>query len=93
MSAPGVLLGILLVAAAGYVLMHVNVLAQRLQDFYVRRAMRVQAKKNWNSYLFIYNPDTWKTPFARFLFKSGVIFFGIWLLLVAYATAFGPVII
>ena len=36
-------------------------------------------------FAFIYDPEYWRGPFQRFMFKFGVIFFGIWLLLVAIA--------
>ena len=31
--------------------------------------------------LHIYDPEYWRKPFQQFMFKFGVIFFGIWLLL------------
>ena len=82
----------LAIAGAGvYVLMHVNKLAGALQGLYVRQAEKVQAKKGFGSYLFMYNPETWKTPFANFLFKSQIIFLGIFLLILAYPIVFGPI--
>jgi hypothetical protein len=39
----------------------------------------------------MYNPDTWKTPFATFMFKAMVVFFGVWLLIIAYPIVFGPI--
>ncbi len=71
------------VLAAGgiYVLTHVRKLADGLQEIYVRAAMRKRNSGDWDSSLHIYDPEYWRKPFQRFMFKFGVIFFGIWLLL------------
>ncbi len=73
-------------AAGGiYVLTHVRKLTDCLQGLYVRTATQKRNRGDWDSSLYIYNPEYWQSPFARFLFKGGVIFVGIWLLLVAIA--------
>ena len=77
-------------AAGGiYVLSHVRKLTDGLQGLYVRTATQKRNRGNWDSSLYIYNPEYWQSPFARALFRSGVIFVGIWLLLVAIAPV-GP---
>jgi hypothetical protein len=84
----------LTIAGAGvYVLIHANALARGLQNLYVRQAQNIQDKKDFRSYLFTYNSETWKTPFAWFMFKAVVIFFGIWLLVVAYPIVFGSIVL
>ncbi len=88
------LIAIALAGAGSYVLTHVNQLSDDLQGLYVRHAEKVQAKKGFASYLFMYNPEIWKTPFARFLFKCLIIFsfsldFGSFL--VAIPIVFGPI--
>ncbi len=77
------------IAACGlYVLTHVTMLATRLQKLYIRAA-----SQRTNKYgLFVFDPKTWEGPFARFVFRGAVIFFGVWLLIVAYTAGFGPVV-
>ena len=72
-----------------YVLTHVRKLTDDLQGLYVRTATQKRNRGDWDSSLYIYNPEYWQSSFARFLFKSGVIFVGIGLLLVAI-TPIGP---
>ncbi len=82
------------IAIAGvglYALTHVVALARKFQEYYVRQAERVQEKKGWASWLFVCNPEIWKTPFMWFMFRAGVIFLGVWLLLLAYPIMFGPI--
>jgi hypothetical protein len=90
MSFLGALLITCALAAGGiYVLTHVRKLTDGLQGLYVRTATQKRNRGDWDSSLYIYNPEYWQSSFARFLFKSGVIFVGIWLLLVAI-TPIGP---
>ena len=71
-------------AAGGiYVLTHVRKLRDGLQGLYVRGAIQKRERGGWGSSLYIYNPDYWRRPLVHLLFKAGVIFTGIWLLLVA----------
>ncbi len=82
----------LVIAGAGiYVLTHVNMLSGALQDHYVREAEKVQLKKGFLSYLFFYNPELWKTPFATFIFRLQVVSGGIILIVIAYPIVFGTV--
>lgn len=82
----------LAIAGAGLcVLMNVSKLSRSLQGTYVRQAELKQAKGGFGAYLFMYNPETWKTPFATFIFKLGVIFLGIWLIIIAYPIVFGAI--
>ena len=84
MSFLGALLITCALAAGGvYVLTHVKKLTDGLQGIYVRAATQKRNRNDWESSLYIYDPEYWRQPFARFLFKGGVIFAGIWLLLVA----------
>ena len=78
-----------LVTAGIYVLTHVQKLADGLQGIYVRAAMRKRNSGDRDSSFFMYDPEYWRKPFQRFMFKFGVIFFGVWLLLVA-VTPIGP---
>jgi hypothetical protein len=90
MSFFGALLITCALAAGGiYVLTHIQKLADALQGEYIRAAMRKRNRGDWDSSLYIYDPEYWRTPFSRFIFKSGVIFIGVWLLLVAIAPV-GP---
>ncbi len=80
------------IAGAGvFVLIHSKRMAVALQNVYVRQAEKKQAKGGMTAYLFMYNPETWKTPFATFLFRAGMIFLGIWLIIVAYPIVFGAI--
>jgi hypothetical protein len=79
----------LLVAGGIYVLTHVRKLSDGLQGLYVRAATQKRNSGGWDSSLFMYDPKYWQRPFQRFMFKFGVIFVGIWLLLVAI-TPIGP---
>ena len=45
--------------------------------------MQKRNRGDWDSSLYIYDPEYWRSSSSGFLFKSGVIFVGIWLLLVA----------
>jgi len=84
----------LLIAGAGvYVILRSKSLARGLQELYVRSAKKQQEKKAWNSYLFVNNPETWQTPFARLLFRAMIVFFGIMLIIIAYPIVFGPIIL
>ena len=78
-----------LVAAGIYVLTHVRMLTDGIQGIYVRAATRKRYSGDWDSSFFMYDPEYWRKPFQRFMFKFGVIFFGVWLLLVAI-TPIGP---
>lgn len=82
----------LAIAGAGvYVLIHSKSMARGLQNLYVQQAEKKQAQGGFRAYLFMYNPETWKTPFATFLFRAGMIFLGFWLILVAYPIVFGAI--
>ena len=82
----------LAIAGAGVlVLIHSKSMAVALQNLYVRQAEKKQAKGGMSAYLFMYNPETWKTPFATFMFRAGMIFLGFWLILVAYPIVFGAI--
>jgi hypothetical protein len=91
MSAPIAFLFALALAAGGiYVLTHVSKTARALQNVYVKAAEQKQERGGWSAYLYMYNPEYWKRPFAWFIFKSGMIFLGIWLLIVAFSVAVSP---
>jgi len=48
-----------LIAGTGiYVLIHVTLLARKLQGLYIRYAERQQERNSWASYLYFYNPES-----------------------------------
>ena len=77
------LLSCILAGAGLYVLTHPTKLARGLQNIYIRACEQKQKSGSWAAGLYIYDPDYWRRPFAWFMFKFGMIFIGIWLLLVA----------
>jgi hypothetical protein len=80
MSFLGALLITCALAAGGiYVLTHVQQLADALQRIYVRAATQKRNRNDWDSSLYIYDPEYWRRPLVHFLFKGGVIFAGLWL--------------
>jgi hypothetical protein len=82
----------LLIASAGIlVLVNSKGLALALQWLYIRNTSKIQESIRWDAFLFVNKPETWKTPFAWFLFRGGVIWFGIMLVITAYPIVFGPV--
>ena len=88
------LISLIFAGVGVYVLMHADKFAKGCQNYYVRRAERVQSAKGFGHYLAylpVNNPETWKTSFATFMFKFGIIFLGIWLIIIAYPIMFGPI--
>jgi len=88
-----ILLSLTIAGAGLYVLTHVKSLASRMQNAYVKSAEEKQKEGGFSSYLSMYNPETWKTPFMTFIFRFGVVFLGILLLLSAYPTVFGAIVL